>query len=335
VTGRLGVEVLVIKGRRRWVLAGAAAIVAVVGVAAGVIAIIKPVGGSAADSGSLSVSAPYVTGSTSVNDAATDSATSDSPQTSAKAAADPVAGEPAAAKVKAKAKTKAKTKPAPKAKSKAKPAAPATTVGSAGTGRIQFGHTYSGVATFYGATGAGNCSFEASSDLMVGAMNQQDYGNSQACGAFLAVTGPTGTTIKIRVVDRCPECPPGAIDLSAQAFAKLAAPSAGRIRITWHLLSPALSGPVSYKYKSGSSQYWCGIQVRNHRNPVRSLEVKSNGSWKTLARQDYDFFISDSGAGCGGAIRITDIYGNRLTDSGIRISPDTVQRGHAQFGPPK
>jgi expansin (peptidoglycan-binding protein) len=235
--------------------------------------------------------------------------------------------------------------PAPKPasttpKKKAAAAKPATSVrsvspsgsGAPGAGRIRFGVTYTGVATFYAATGAGNCSFDASSDLMVAAMNQQDYENSQACGAFLAVTGPNGSTVKIKVVDRCPECPVGAIDLSREAFTKLAPASAGRIAISWRLLSPGTSKPVSYRYKSGSSRFWCGIQVLDHRNPIRSLEVKAGDSWKSLPREDFNYFIAEGGSGCGGPLRITDIYGGKLTDTGIEISPDAVQRGHAQFG---
>lgn len=201
-----------------------------------------------------------------------------------------------------------------------------------GTGPITFGTTYTGNGTFYAATGAGNCSFDASSDRMIGAMNKRDYANSAACGDFLAVTGPSGKTITIKVVDQCPECKPGDIDLSAEAFATLATPSTGRIRISWHLLSPTLSGPVSYVYKTGSSKFWCGVQVRNHRNPVRSLELNVNGRWKSLPRADYNYFLSEDGSGCGGTIRITDIFGHRLTDSGIAISPNAVQRGRAQFG---
>lgn len=241
----------------------------------------------------------------------------------AKAATKPKATTPKPT-VKPKA-TKPKPKPAPQAREPQPRGA-----GGSGAGRIQFGRTYSGRATFYGATGAGNCSFDASSDLMVGAMNQQDYDNSQACGAHLSVTGPKGT-VKIRIVDRCPECPPGAIDLSQQAFAKIAEVSAGRVPITWRLLSPAGLGPLSYRYKSGSSQYWCGIQVLNHRNPIRSVQLKVGGGWRTLDRQEYNYFLSAGGSGCGGTIRITDIYGNQLTDGGIRIAPDQIQRGHTQL----
>jgi expansin (peptidoglycan-binding protein) len=216
-------------------------------------------------------------------------------------------------------------------------AAPSATGASGptmGAGRIQYGPTYTGEGTFYGATGQGSCSYEATTDRMIAAMNQTDYQNSQACGAHLSVTGPSGTTITVEIVDRCPKCKPGDIDLSAEAFAKLAVPSAGRIRISWKLLSPARSGPVAYKYKDGSTRYWCGIQVRNHRNPVRSLEVQVNGTWKSLPRQAYNYFLSADGTGCGGTVRVTDIYGHQLVDSGIAIKPAAVQQGSGQFGAP-
>lgn len=214
----------------------------------------------------------------------------------------------------------------------AKKAAKTSSGSASSTGRIRLGTTYTGNGTFYAATGAGNCSFDASSDRMIGAMNKLDYANSAACGDFLAVTGPGGKTITIKIVDQCPECKPGDIDLSAEAFAKLAAPVTGRIRISWHLLSPSLSAPVAYRYKTGSSRYWCGIQVLNHRNPVRSLELKVGSGWKSLPRADYNYFLSEDGSGCGGSIRITDVYGHQLTDSSIAVRPDVVQKGHAQFG---
>jgi expansin (peptidoglycan-binding protein) len=253
---------------------------------------------------------------------------------SADIAAPPAAPTPTAFPA-APAPTPVHATPAPES---SRPAAePRTTRAPAGTrgdGRIVFGRTYTGTGTFYAATGAGSCLFDASADLMVAAMNQQDYADAQACGARLAVTGPNGKTIAVRVVDRCPECPVGALDLSQQAFTQLAPASAGTITISWTLLSPALRGPVAYVYKEGSSGSWCGIQVRNHRNPVRTLELKVGGSWKTLPRQDYNYFESATGAGCGGAIRITDIYGHQLTDTGIAIRPGVEQAGLAQFGPP-
>jgi expansin (peptidoglycan-binding protein) len=103
------------------------------------------------------------------------------------------------------------------------------------------------------------------------------------------------------------------------------------VPISWTLVSPAISGPVSYRYKDGSSQWWCGIQVRNHRNPVAKLEVLTASGWMQLPRHDYNYFVSKSGTGCGSEIRITDIYGQVLTDSGISLKPGVDQPGAAQF----
>lgn len=218
---------------------------------------------------------------------------------------------------------------------------PTDTSGQAlGAGRIQYGPTYTGEGTHYGATGEGNCSYEASTDRMVAAMNETDYQNSQACGAYLAVTGPSGTTVNVKIVDRCPECKPGDIDLSMEAFAKLAPIETGRMKISWKLLSPTLSGPISYRYKDGSSESWCGVQVRNHRNPIRSVEALVGNSWMSLPRQMYNYFVSADGTGCGSTLRVTDIYGHQLVDSGIVVNPDPkiiadgIQPGKAQFGPP-
>ncbi|MFC3890981.1 expansin EXLX1 family cellulose-binding protein [Lentzea rhizosphaerae] len=88
---------------------------------------------------------------------------------------------------------------------------------------------------------------------------------------------------------------------------------------------------TSYRYKEGSSQWWCGIQVRNHRNPVAKLEVRAASGWLTLPRYEYNYFISASGAGCGSDIRITDIYGQALVDTGVSIRDRVDQPGKAQF----
>ena len=138
--------------------------------------------------------------------------------------------------------------------------------------------------------------------------------------------------VTVRIVNECPgDCAVGQIDLSEQAFAKLAALSAGRISISWSLLSPSGLGPLSVRYKTGSSQYWCGIQVLGHRNPVARLEVSNGGGWLALPRTSFNYFLSEKGSGCGGAIRITDIYGERLTVDGIAVRPNAVQATRVQF----
>jgi len=94
----------------------------------------------------------------------------------------------------------------------------------------------SGEGTFYdGVQGSsdGNCSLPVAADeFMHCALNTIDYQNSNACGACIEVTGSLGKTI-VKVVDRCPECKPGDVDLTQQAFSKIANPIDGRVPITW------------------------------------------------------------------------------------------------------
>ncbi|WP_345013989.1 expansin EXLX1 family cellulose-binding protein [Streptomyces shaanxiensis] len=205
------------------------------------------------------------------------------------------------------------------------------TVSSAG--RIRPGSTYTGVATAYEAEdGDGACLFGPSPDLMIAAMNTTDYETSRACGAYVLVRAANGKSITVRITNECPlPCAPGQLDLSQQAFAKLADLKVGRIPITWQLVSPNTSETMSIRYKTGSNPYWCGIQSIGHRNPVARLEVKTDGGWRQLPRTEYNYFISADGSGCGKAIRITDIYGERLTITGIALRPNVVQPTGVQF----
>lgn len=200
-------------------------------------------------------------------------------------------------------------------------------------GRIQPRTTYRGVATAYEADdGDGACLFGPSADLMIAAMNTTDYETSRACGAYVRVHASNGASITVRITNECPApCAPGQLDLSQQAFAKLADLKVGRIPITWSLLSPSMSSTMSIRYKTGSSSYWCGIQAIGHRNPVARLEVRTSSGWRQLPRTSYNYFISADGSGCGNAIRITDIYGEQLTMSGIALRPNVVQPTRVQF----
>jgi expansin (peptidoglycan-binding protein) len=199
-------------------------------------------------------------------------------------------------------------------------------------GRIQPGVTYTGEGTFYElGDGIGNCGFTAAEEPMYAAMNKADYEDARACGAFVSVTGPAGNTILVRIVDQCPECRPGDIDLNPQAFAQLAPPVRGRIPISWSLASPPEMANLALRVKSGSNPWWLGIQPVDQRNPVHSLEVLAGDGWRVLPRQPYNYFeASDLGAGPY-TVRVTDIYGEQVEASGIRLSAGEVQRTGVQF----
>jgi expansin len=93
----------------------------------------------------------------------------------------------------------------------------------------------SGEATYYAADGTGACGFKATTNLDVAAMNKAQYSKAN-CGKCVSVTGPKGVVV-VRIVDLCPGCSSGDLDLSKTAFAKIANLSAGRVAITWHFVA--------------------------------------------------------------------------------------------------
>ncbi|HEX7667168.1 MAG TPA: expansin EXLX1 family cellulose-binding protein [Polyangiaceae bacterium] len=200
-----------------------------------------------------------------------------------------------------------------------------------GTGSY-VGKSESGVATYYDADGSGNCSFDPSpNDLDVAAMDAPEYANSDVCGECVAVTGPKGS-VTVRIVDQCPECEAGHLDLSESAFEKIADKSAGRVPITWNVIECNVSGNLTYHYKDGTSQYWTAIQVRNSRLPIASLEVQSNGTFTKVDRQSYNYFVDAAGAGAGPVtVRVTSIDGQQITDTLPAPSSDSSSPGSAQF----
>jgi len=184
--------------------------------------------------------------------------------------------------------------------------------------------TYEGEGTYYDADGSGNCGFPATpDDLLVGAMNHTDYADSAACGTCVAIEGPEGA-VHVRIVDQCPECAPGDIDLSLQAFERISPRAAGRVAIRWHYEPCPVRGGVIYHFKDGSNPWWVAIQVRNHRRPVAKLEAKGDdGSFRELTRVDYNYFVADDGLGEGPfTFRLTDAEGATLVSSGVPLGDD-------------
>jgi len=193
-----------------------------------------------------------------------------------------------------------------------------------------------GEGTYYDfADGSGNCSFDPTpDDLLVGAMNETDYAGSAVCGSCVEIEGPRGM-VDVRIVDRCPECAPGDIDLSPEAFSHIANLVDGRVPIRWRQIPCPVSGPIVYKFKDGSNQWWTAVQVRNHRHPVASFEWSGpGGDWLPVERLMYNYFVAPSGMGPGPlSFRVTDIHGHQLVDTGVPQLTDAEFPGTAQFPP--
>ncbi|WAS96967.1 expansin EXLX1 family cellulose-binding protein [Nannocystis punicea] len=202
-----------------------------------------------------------------------------------------------------------------------------------GGGQACESQDHEGKATYYAADGSGNCSFDANpGDDMVAAMNTPDYMASAVCGACVQIDGPDGQIV-VRIVDRCPECESGHIDLDEDAFPMIADKDLGVVPITWRYVSCELDGPIVYRFKEGSSQWWTAVQIRNHRNAIAKLEFKNeDDAWQDVARLDYNYFVAEEGMGPGPySFRVTDVHGNVLADEGVPLVEAGESPGAGQF----
>jgi expansin (peptidoglycan-binding protein) len=192
------------------------------------------------------------------------------------------------------------------------------------------GTVHQGKSTFYDSNGAGgNCSnVQAPADRLYVALGPSEYAAAAACGGYLDVTGPKGQ-VRVLVMDQCPECEPGHLDLSKEAFARIADPVQGIVPVTYRaVVNPPLGGPITFRMKEGTSQFWFAVLVADHGNPLKSVEARTGGSgWRAAARQTYNYWVIDSGLGAGPyAIRVTDVYGDQVVAEGIRLSPGQTQK---------
>ena len=182
-------------------------------------------------------------------------------------------------------------------------------------------------ATYYASGGLGNCSYPSlPADRLYVALSPSEYRSATACGGYLQVKGPDGS-VRVKVVDQCPGCAAGHIDLSESAFAKIAPLSAGLVGVSYTYLSdPPLPGPVSVEVKQGASRYWLALLADNTGNPLASVQVQTPGGWLSLARASYNYWIAPSGSRPGPfTVRLTDTQGHRVTVTGITLRPGAVQ----------
>ena len=197
---------------------------------------------------------------------------------------------------------------------------------------------FTGEGTYYDLSssavgGLGNCSFDHSiiSPFYIGAMNAVQYGDADYCGACAEVTGPIGTVV-VKIIDQCPECAHGDIDLSPEAFDQIANRIDGRVNISWKVVPCPINSNIKFYYKDGSNQWWTAVQVRDHRYPITKLEVLTGAGYVSAPRQDYNFFLKADGMGPGPhTFRITDVYGETVVATDIDFEPEVEKVTDVQF----
>jgi expansin (peptidoglycan-binding protein) len=195
----------------------------------------------------------------------------------------------------------------------------------------------SGVITFYGDASPGGACLASSvpANRYTAAAGPEQYANGAACGSYVDIKGRKGT-IRVKITNLCPECPPGHLDLSNEAFAALDDMSKGRVSMSYRAVRNPSVGPLTVQLKDGSNPWWLAVRVDNHGNPLRSVEIASGSQgFEPMQLQGYGYWLDGNGAGDGPfRVRVTDVLGHRVTVSGIRLRPGAVQStGVRLYGP--
>jgi expansin len=190
-----------------------------------------------------------------------------------------------------------------------------------------------GEALFYNPVQAEDrCSIEPlARDGLYASLPAGQYQGGAVCGAYLDVAGPRGS-VRAEIVDMCPGCASGQLDLSTAAFAAIQSSSQGTARVSYQLArDPALPGPLAVRVGPGSNAGTLAIQILNHGNPLSAVQV--NG--RALSLRPDGYWIAGNGAGTGPfTVRVADADGNNVVLTGITLRPGVVQQtGVQMYGP--
>ncbi|KAH9468484.1 hypothetical protein Pst134EA_009027 [Puccinia striiformis f. sp. tritici] len=94
---------------------------------------------------------------------------------------------------------------------------------------------FTGHATYF-APGTGACGATNSGSDYIVAMNQAQYAGGSLCQKTVSIKNEaSGKSVQAKVVDKCPGCAFGSLDLSPTVFSALGDMSAGVLPISWQL----------------------------------------------------------------------------------------------------
>ncbi|GAB4526832.1 MAG: hypothetical protein Tsb0014_07240 [Pleurocapsa sp.] len=208
---------------------------------------------------------------------------------------------------------------------------------------LEINQNYQGRATFYdaanpaGGKGASGYDVPVQIELeKVVAINNVQWNGSEASGAFLAVSGPKqregAAPVIVQVVDYLYERADG-LDMSAEAFAKVADPVDGVVNIDYQLVGPADDYVTAYGYSIGqgivvegiaeTNPYYAAVRLNNHRYPIETVDlITDEGSKVNLERESDNRFVLNSNYPLEGIqdLLVTDIFGQQVTLNDVNIT---------------
>jgi len=173
-----------------------------------------------------------------------------------------------------------------------------------------------------------NCTFPNSTiKPYYGAMNNTQYATADYCGVCVEITGKAGTkgTQIIEIVDKCPECLVGDIDLSNQAFLAIFGDLViGRAQMDWHEVAcPWSTAPLTVTTQ-GSNQWYAKMIIGHHVNKIKKVEIYDtySSAWVNMLRSSDNGWVNATNISIIGntELRITDVFDQIVPVVGVEIA---------------
>jgi expansin (peptidoglycan-binding protein) len=186
---------------------------------------------------------------------------------------------------------------------------------------------------------SGNCNFmsaipTASTNYV--ALNQAQWDSLGNCGRCIEVScideqcTVQNKTAVVQVLDRCPECAHGALDLSPTVYKEITGLDPNRLTVRWRFVDCPDPGTVQVCLKEGSNANWIAVQPTNGVVGVESVTV--NGATTTMLDGAYYYVSTSSGADLSATkVAITSINGDVISGTYALTAGSCVDT-NKQFG---
>jgi expansin (peptidoglycan-binding protein) len=201
--------------------------------------------------------------------------------------------------------------------------------------------TGDGTAYTLGQTSAGNCNMMSALDFATtdyAALNDKQWDGLQNCGRCAEVScaddrcSDQSTSVVVQILDRCPECQHGDLDLSPSVFTNLTGSTPSRYTVSWKFVDCPVQGNVNYCLKGGSNNFWTAVQPTNFATGVQSLQI--NGQETTMLGSAYYYLLDGASEAqtdlTSVTISMTDVNGNSIEDT-VSLTADSCTEGANQF----
>ncbi|KAL4086075.1 hypothetical protein PRIC1_014697 [Phytophthora ramorum] len=201
--------------------------------------------------------------------------------------------------------------------------------------------TGDGTAYSLGDTSSGNCNMMSALSFATtdyAALNNEQWDGLQNCGRCAEVScadsrcSDQSKSVVVQLLDRCPECKHGDLDLSPSVFKTLTGSDPSRYTVKWKFVDCPVPGNVNYCLKGGSNNYWTAVQPTNVATGITSLQI--NGKATKMLDGAYYYLLDGSGSVVADlssvTVSMTDLNGVSMKDT-VSLSAGSCTQGSSQF----